>query len=96
MDRALARSGDGIILVNGILATWLFASLLCHGGAHVALVGGFLARRSVGRALLAIVVPPLAPYWGWELGMHKRAFAWGGTLLAYGGGIAVAVARGLS
>jgi hypothetical protein len=42
---------------------------------HVLLVLGLAARHPRWRALVALVVPPLAPWWG-RATMRKRAVAW--------------------
>jgi hypothetical protein len=41
--------------------------------AHVALAVGLLLRSPRWRGLVALVVPPLALYWGWEAQMRLRA-----------------------
>ncbi len=54
--------------------------------AHVALVATFARRRAWLRAAVALVVAPLAPWWGWrEGGKHARAFAvtWVAAVLVY-------------
>ena len=73
-----------------MLTIWLVASLACHIGAHLALVGGLFGRQPRARWLVALVLPPLAPYWGWEAGMRRRALAWVGTVVAYVLGVALA------
>ncbi|MEO6420641.1 MAG: hypothetical protein ABIP39_14610 [Polyangiaceae bacterium] len=53
--------------------------------AHLSLLVG-IARREPHRrwrALVATLVPPLAPYWGWELGMTRRTYAWLGAVAVY-------------
>ena len=42
---------------------------------HVALVAGLAGRAPRWRALVALVVPPLAPYWGWN-GLRRRSVLW--------------------
>lgn len=76
--------------MNALLTTWFVVWLACHVGAHVALVGGLFARRSILRAILSVFVPPLAPYWGWEMGMRKRAIVWTCALFAYAAGLVLA------
>jgi hypothetical protein len=56
---------------------------------HVAIVIG-LARRKWWRGLVALVVPPLAPWWAWGARMRVRTWAWGVAVLVYA--IAVAFA----
>lgn len=46
------------------------------GTAHVALLFGFMARPPRWRALLALLVPPLAPYWGWQERRPLAATLW--------------------
>jgi hypothetical protein len=43
--------------------------------SHVALVVGLAGRPPRWRALVALVVPPLAPYWGWN-GLRRRSVLW--------------------
>jgi hypothetical protein len=43
--------------------------------AHVTLVVGLAGRAPRWRALVALVVPPLAPYWGWD-GLRRRSVLW--------------------
>jgi len=51
--------------------------------AHVALVVGLSLRAPRWRGALALVVPPLAPYWGWEAKMRVRAALWALGLAVY-------------
>jgi hypothetical protein len=51
--------------------------------AHTALVVGLWLRAPRWRGLLALVVPPLAPYWGWEAKMRVRAGLWALGLAIY-------------
>lgn len=50
--------------------------------AHVTLVVGLAGRAPRWRALVALVLPPLAPYWGWS-GLRRRAVLWLGAAAAY-------------
>jgi hypothetical protein len=77
----------------------LAIALVAFVTAHLALVVG-LARRarspSGGRwwqPAAALVVMPLAPWWGYRAGMRKWALAWGAALLIYALGTLVAAAR---
>jgi hypothetical protein len=71
--------------------SWLLAiALLVHASAHVAIAAGL--ARSPGpwwRGPIALVVPPLAPVWGWRGGMRARVYAWTGALALYALGVAV-------
>jgi hypothetical protein len=69
--------------VKAALPIALFAALAAYVGAHLALVGGLVAAGRWGRAALALVVPPLAPWWGWEQGMRRRVVAWAAALAVY-------------
>lgn len=63
------------------------AVFLC---AHVSIAAGLARRRLWGRALACLVLPPLAPWWGWEEGMRVRSLAWVGALVVYTGGVIAA------
>ena len=69
-------SRDELVAVALVLA---FAALVT---AHVLLVLGLAARPPRWRALVALVVPPLAPWWG-RAAMRLRAAAWIVAALAY-------------
>jgi hypothetical protein len=76
----------------------LAIALVVFVTAHLALVVG-LARQAPrtastwGRAAAALVVMPLAPWWGFRAGMRKRTFVWGAALVVYTLGTVVAAAR---
>jgi hypothetical protein len=76
--------------VTEFLSYWLLAGVLLHAGAHVALVVGLLRATPLHMGLVAIVLPPLAPYYGWRLGMRKRTYLWLVGLGAYAAGVALA------
>lgn len=59
-------------------------ALLVELGAHLWLLVG-IAKEDPRRwrAAVAFLVPPLAPYWGWQLGMTRRTYAWLGALAVY-------------
>jgi hypothetical protein len=63
-----------------LLLIFSFALLVT---AHVALAVGLALRRPRWRGLLALVVPPLAPYWGMEERMRLRSLLWVGSLAVY-------------
>jgi hypothetical protein len=50
---------------------------------HVVLVVSLLLRKPHWRGLLALLLPPLAPYWGMEERMRFRAALWVGALVIY-------------
>jgi hypothetical protein len=48
--------------------------------------------RSAGhvlRALVALLVPPLAPWWAWQARLRARTIVWGAALALYAIGVAV-------
>jgi hypothetical protein len=80
--------GARVPLKATLLGLWLAVALAVHLGAHVGLLFGLAQRRPRWRALAALVVPPLAPMWGWNA-MPRRARAW---LIAFGAYAVVIVA----
>jgi hypothetical protein len=54
-----------------------------HAVAHVTLVIGLLQRKPWWRGLVALVVPPLAPFWGYEAQLRGRVTLWVASLLVY-------------
>lgn len=70
---------------------WCLASALAvFVAAHVALVAGLARRRVWGRAVVAMVVPPLAPFWGYREGLRTATIAWCAALVVYAVGVAAA------
>jgi hypothetical protein len=65
------------------LAALLLILLLIEIGAHVALLTGLFARAPRWRGFAALVVPPLAPYWGFAEGMRRRSVTWIAALVLY-------------
>jgi hypothetical protein len=57
-----------------------FATLVT---AHVTLLAGLALRPPRWRALMAAVVPPLAPLWGARSGMAGRAGVWVASAFGY-------------
>ena len=72
--------------------------------AHLALVVGLARRpnprdgrqgwRRFVRCGAALVVMPLAPWWGYRSGMRRWTIAWGASLVLYTIGTVVAAAGG--
>ncbi len=73
-------SGPQVDLLTYLSLTASFAFLVT---SHVALCFGLLRRRPRWRAPLALVVPPLAPFWGLEQGLRWRAGLWLLALTGY-------------
>ena len=61
---------DAVALALLVLA---FATLVT---AHVALAAGLSARAPRWRGAVALVVPPLAPWWGWRTRLRARTALW--------------------
>jgi hypothetical protein len=68
---------DEVVVAALVIA---FATLVT---AHGMLVVGLLARKPLWRAPVALLVAPLAPYWGYEQGMKRRAVTWVVAAVAY-------------
>jgi hypothetical protein len=68
---------DGILVFGLVFA---FAALVT---VHVAIVLGLLWRDPRWRALAALFVPPLAPYWALRDGMLVRGVIWIGSVVLY-------------
>ncbi|HVH41708.1 MAG TPA: hypothetical protein VM925_05175 [Labilithrix sp.] len=74
-----------------IALSWLLlAALASHAGAHITIAAFFARQRDWRRALLALLLPPLAPVWGWRAGMRAPVFVWTGALAIYALGVAAA------
>lgn len=73
------------------LVPWiLLAALLTHAAAHVTIAVRFARARAWKSAVLALLLPPLAPLWGWRAGMRAPVYAWTGALAVYALGVAAA------
>ena len=68
---------DFVVLIALVLG---FAVLVT---THVALAVGLFSRTPRWKGPLALLVPPLAPYWGMEAGMKRRAAVWVIALCIY-------------
>ena len=91
-DRArhgVRSGGRGLGVRETLLGGWLAVTFVAQLVTHVSLLTGLARREPRWRALVALVVPPLAPVWGWSEGMQKRAYAWGVSLAAYALGVAI-------
>jgi hypothetical protein len=72
------------------VAWCLAAALAIFVAAHGVLVVGLARRRAWGRAAIALLVPPLAPWWGYRAGMRVATLAWCAALLLYTAGVVAA------
>jgi hypothetical protein len=68
---------DAILISGLVLASATLATI------HVAIVLGLALRDPRWRAIVALVVPPLAPYWALRGDMHLRGLLWIGSVLLY-------------
>ena len=68
---------DEAVVIGLVVA---FAALVT---AHLSLVTGLARRPPWWRALVALVVPPLAPFWGFREGLHVRSGIWLASAAAY-------------
>jgi hypothetical protein len=61
----------------------LAASLGLLLASHVALSVGLGLRGPWHRGLIAFLVPPLAPFWGYHGKLHARSVVWIASLVAH-------------
>jgi hypothetical protein len=66
-----------------IVASALVLSFAAFATAHLVLVARLAGQRPRWRALAALVVPPLAPYWGVRLRRHAHTGIWTLTAVTY-------------
>ncbi len=66
-----------------VLLAALVGSFAILVTTHVALSFGLVLRRPRWRGPVSLLVPPLAPYWGMEAGMKRRAALWVGAVCIY-------------
>lgn len=67
-------------------AITLGALLVCFATlvtTHVAIAARLLAHHPRYRGLLALVLPPLAPYWAHEKGWRVLSGLWVGAVIGY-------------
>jgi hypothetical protein len=69
--------------LDAFLVFAIVASFAAFITAHVALAVGLVARNPRARGLVALLVPPLAPYFGIREKMWARSILWGAALVAY-------------
>lgn len=76
--------------LHGALLVLAFAVFVT---THVTLAYGLSSQKPRWHALVALLVPPLAPYWGWRA-LRVRSVLWGATLAVYAVLLAFAVRGG--
>lgn len=69
--------------MDSFIAVAIIVSFATLVTAHVALAAGLVARKPWWRGLLALVVVPLAPYWGAREKMRARVVVWAVALVGY-------------
>ncbi len=67
-------------LVTVTVVVLAFATLVT---SHLSIVFGLLRKPPRSRALLALVVAPLAPYWAFRERMRVRAGVWAVAAVLY-------------
>jgi hypothetical protein len=81
-DEMLATSYHPSTVDVAIVATLIGAFGLLVT-AHVALSAALLLRPPRWRALAALLLPPLAPYWGYREGWHAGSLVWVAAFCLY-------------
>jgi hypothetical protein len=61
----------------------LLVAFACLVTAHLTLVFGLSRRTPRWRGLVALVIAPLAPWWGWRERMRARGAAWAAAAVVY-------------
>jgi hypothetical protein len=77
-----------VVLAVLVLA---FATLVT---VHVTLAIGLARRAPRWRGLVALVVVPLAPWWGWQERMRFRGVVWIVAAVVYGASLGLSFAGG--
>jgi uncharacterized membrane protein YdcZ (DUF606 family) len=72
-----------------VLVAVVALALVAFLAAHTALIVFVFSRPPRYRGLVALAVPPLAPYWAWQGGLHARVYLWLTSLAAYTVGVAI-------
>ena len=69
--------------VDTVIVALLVGSFATLVTVHLALAAGLVRRRPHWRGAAALLLPPLAPYWGFRVGMRKRVIVWVAALSVY-------------
>jgi hypothetical protein len=73
-----------------VLVALLTTAFALHAVAHVTLVIGLLRRDPWWRGLVALVIPPLAAFWGYQARLRRRVALWVVSLVVYVGSLIAA------
>jgi hypothetical protein len=71
------------VLRDEIVVCLLIGSLAAWGVVHVLLVSALLSRPPRWKGFVALVAPPLAPYWGSRAKLWVRVTLWCATLVTW-------------
>jgi hypothetical protein len=66
-----------------VVAAVLVLAFAVLATAHVTIAFGLACRRPRWRALVALVVPPLAPMWAMQSNMRARGVVWIASAVVY-------------
>lgn len=69
--------------MDAFLVIVIVASFALFTTTHVALAAGLLGRKPRIRGLVALLVPPTAPYFGVRERMWTRSILWAASLVVY-------------
>lgn len=67
-----------VALVLFLVVAFAFAATM-----HVAVVYGLAKVKPRWPSVVALVFPPIAPYWAWQRHMKARAFSWIAAVVLY-------------
>lgn len=81
--RALVLDWTSDHRVDAFLVSSIVVSFALLVTTHVALAAGLVGRKPRSRGLLALVLPPLAPYFGLREKMWVRSVVWMVSLAVY-------------
>jgi hypothetical protein len=84
----LVAARGWVIYSRPTMGIALALALLVMAGAHLGLVIGIArlgrpAARARFRAAVSLMVLPLAPWWGWAVGLRRTTMVWGAALALY-------------
>jgi len=78
------------VVRDAIVLAMVVVGLATLVTTHLAIAWSLVEReRPRWRGLVTLVVPPLAPWWGWRAGLRARTGLWIASLLAYAVGRAM-------
>jgi hypothetical protein len=75
--------------MRSLLLALVAIALVTFLAAHAILLVLLVRRKPRYRSLIALAVPPLAPYWAWRAGRRSWVLLWGAALGLYALTVAV-------